>query len=226
MQSQLIPEFDNFFKIAGSIAASVFGFLLALSWFFPSLNGPTAILLTGVVFLGIPHGALDIFLISRLTYSDKEKKKLLGIYVTCLFPMVLAWWLVPEGAFLFFVLFSAYHFAQSDMISKEKNLVEFVTRFFIIFSLPFTFYTEKFSQVALRVLEVRIFDAFIPVFYLGTIIATVGMLVLIGHYIEKLLKNKVEFSTHFLEIPVIYLLFYFFEPLYAFGVYFCFIHLS
>lgn len=224
MQVRLIPEFDSFFKIAGGIAFSVFTFLLTLSWFFPGLNGPLTILLTGVVFLGIPHGALDIFLISKMTKGVLERRRLLAFYVISLFPMAIAWWLAPEGAFLFFVLFSAFHFAQSDMTGEDKTMIEFFTRFSVIFSLPFTFHTERFSNVALKIVDARIFDGLIPIFQAGTVVATVGMFFLISKFIYEVVIGKSDFSTHFLELPVVYILFYYFDPLYAFGIYFCFIH--
>lgn len=224
MQVRLIPEFDSFFKIAGGVTVSVFSFLLSLSWFFPQINGPLTILLTGVVFLGIPHGALDIFLISKMTPNQKERNKLLAYYVLSLFPMAAAWIIAPEGAFLFFVLFSAVHFAQSDMTNSEKSHIEFWTRFFVIFSLPFTFHTDKFSEIALNVLDARIFDGLIPVFQAGTILAAVGTIFMILNYLYRVLQKDAEFTTHFLELPVIFILFYFFDPLYAFGIYFCFIH--
>lgn len=213
-----------FTKAATSVAVLVFSTIFLFSFYLPEINGAITILLIGTIFLGIPHGALDIFLIQKSVNSKKDGIRLLFFYIVSILPMILAWKYIPTGAFLFFVLYSSFHFAQSDLVHVNYPRLEFWTRFLSIFSFPFTFHTEKFLDYASLMLSIDVFSFFIPVFKVCSALAIIGIFLIVFLSFTDFYRKKSFSSTLFLEPVVILILFFFLNPMYAFGIYFCFIH--
>ena len=71
-----------------------------------------AILLVGLLAIGIPHGALD----HLYTVSDQLRIpwKFIGIYLGLGLLILLLWWLFPPAALLVFLTYTAWHFGQAD----------------------------------------------------------------------------------------------------------------
>lgn len=212
-------------------AVLVFSFLIALSVFLPRLEPFMAILIAGIVFTGIPHGALDIFLLQKISAKPKDLFGHLGLYLLGILIMAVAWWLVPEGAFLFFILFSCYHFAQSDLsvastgfLRFSRENLEFYARFFIPFFIPFGLQSERSIELARLIFNGAIFEQLTPVFTAAAILAIILSLCFALTEIWAWLKNGQEWRSVSLEPLVLCILFLKLDPLYAFGIYFCFVH--
>ncbi len=93
------------------------------SYFIPMpLNIQMGILLTFVFLIGVPHGALD-FLVDEqneeLVKRTFSIKKFVSVYLTRLFAFSL-FWFMPWVAFSLFMVFSIYHFGETDMSSIMK----------------------------------------------------------------------------------------------------------
>ncbi len=76
------------------------------------------IFITGVLFLGVPHGALDLLVASR--NSDVLKKefsarRFLLMYVARILFFGLILYFLPALGILLFILFSGYHFGETDL---------------------------------------------------------------------------------------------------------------
>lgn len=215
-------------RAAMMIAALVFLFVLFLSSVLETTDSFLVILLTGVVFLGIPHGALDIFLIYKMFASAKSRFKFLGLYVLAVLPMVAAWMIAPEMAFIFFVVYSCFHFAQSDMSKRFdgtlKTSVEFGARLLIPFCIPFGIQPDTSIELAKVIYDVQLLEQFTFVlWYLGhfaIILSVVYAVIGIGEWVFQ----KKEWQILSLEPLVLSILFYYLHPLYALGIYFCFVH--
>ncbi len=86
------------------------------------LNIQMGILLTFVFLIGVPHGALD-FLVDEqneeLIKRTFSIKKFVSVYLTRLFAFSL-FWFMPWVAFSLFMIFSIYHFGETDMSSIMK----------------------------------------------------------------------------------------------------------
>jgi beta-carotene 15,15'-dioxygenase len=87
-----------------------------------SLDMQMIILLSLVFFVGVPHGALD-FLVDEQNDEVVNKifsiKKFVGIYLLRLFIFSLLW-MLPWLAFSLFIIFSIFHFGETDMSSIMK----------------------------------------------------------------------------------------------------------
>lgn len=91
-------------------------------------NVQMIILLSLVFIVGVPHGALD-FLVDEQNETIKNNKfsiyKFVGVYLTKLFAFALFWFL-PWLAFSLFIIFSIFHFGETDMsaiVKPNKNAV-------------------------------------------------------------------------------------------------------
>lgn len=105
--------------IIGSVLLLVQQYLLAID-----TNTQFIIFLSGIVLLGIPHGAADLLVASRNAVSNKKKfsrPKFLAIYVArlLLFGALLS--LFPIVGITLFVLFAAYHFGETDLHHFKTN---------------------------------------------------------------------------------------------------------
>lgn len=80
------------------------------------------ILLSLVLIVGVPHGALD-FLVDEqnetLQNNTFSIAKFIGVYLTRLFAFALFWFL-PWLAFTLFIIFSIFHFGETDMSAFVK----------------------------------------------------------------------------------------------------------
>jgi beta-carotene 15,15'-dioxygenase len=85
-------------------------------------NTQMIILLSLVLLVGVPHGALD-FLVDEqneaLNNNPFSLKKFLVVYLTRLFVFAL-FWLLPWLAFSLFIVFSIFHFGETDMSAIVK----------------------------------------------------------------------------------------------------------
>jgi beta-carotene 15,15'-dioxygenase len=77
------------------------------------------VIVISIIFFGIPHGSLDLFLYSQITTANirPSQTTLLGAANYCLIMALwtLAWIFSPNLAFWAFILLSIYHFGESDL---------------------------------------------------------------------------------------------------------------
>jgi beta-carotene 15,15'-dioxygenase len=104
------------------LAVGLIGFIIQFFIFPISLNTQMIILLSLVFLVGIPHGALD-FLVDEQNEEVGNKhfsiKKFILIYLLRLFVFSLLW-MLPWLAFSLFIIFSIFHFGETDMSAIMK----------------------------------------------------------------------------------------------------------
>ncbi|NBB89254.1 MAG: beta-carotene 15,15'-dioxygenase, Brp/Blh family [Bacteroidetes bacterium] len=69
----------------------------------------------GLIFPGIPHGALDHVLEGKPPSKTAHWLQFIGIYVGIMLAIVGLWWLSPELGLALFLLYSAWHFGETDL---------------------------------------------------------------------------------------------------------------
>jgi len=217
--------------VAVTTAAVVFSFLFLISLTLPQLEPFMAILLTGIVFLGIPHGALDIFMLRKVAKTSGELLSLIGMYLFGVAVIAASWFFIPEGAFLFFIAFSCFHFALSDLSRPfpptgwlNTSSLEFAARFLIPFFVPFGIHPERSIELARLVRGTSVFEPLVPVLFVLACVALALSVLVAFVEIVGAWKQKAEWRAVSLEPLVIFFLFFYLDPLYAFGIYFCFVH--
>ncbi len=76
------------------------------------------IFLTGILLLGVPHGAADLLVATQNAGNTKKafsKFRFLAVYVGRLFLFAAILWFFPVAGNLLFILFAAYHFGETDL---------------------------------------------------------------------------------------------------------------
>jgi Brp/Blh family beta-carotene 15,15'-monooxygenase len=93
-------------------------------YIFPIDPKTQMIVLLSLVFLvGVPHGALDFLVDEQNKVALQQKfsiKKFVSLYLLRLFSFALIW-IFPWVAFSIFMVFSIYHFGETDMAGMLKT---------------------------------------------------------------------------------------------------------
>ena len=82
------------------------------------------IFLTGIILLGVPHGAADMLVANHSANAGTKafsKIRFLIIYLTRLFLFAATLWLFPVAGNLLFIFFAAYHFGETDLNQFKTN---------------------------------------------------------------------------------------------------------
>jgi Brp/Blh family beta-carotene 15,15'-monooxygenase len=84
------------------------------------------IFVAAILITGIPHGAMDhlIFFKSNTQIHTTTASQIKSFIIKYIPPMLvygIIWWFFPWYALLFFLLISAYHFAETDLLPLQLN---------------------------------------------------------------------------------------------------------
>jgi beta-carotene 15,15'-dioxygenase len=175
------------------------------------------LLLTGIVFPGIPHGAIDHY----LEVNNNKEKYYLPLfiikYISVMILVALFWFIFPLGGLTLFILYSAWHFGETDMrrVKSFHPLTAFLSGLgLLIFILSshgaeFNYYINFFG--------INQFEDISTSAYLLVSIISISILLIIG-IIKAKEKNR------YFSLIIIVLLGSFLPLLLAFGIYFILIH--
>ncbi len=109
--------------------------LLFQEYILPFSNSTQFIIfLTGILLLGVPHGAADLLVATQNANSSKRsfsKLRFLTIYISRLFAFAAILWFFPLAGNLLFILFAAYHFGETDLYQFKTNTL--AGKAFVIF---------------------------------------------------------------------------------------------
>ena len=122
-----------------------------------STNGQFIIFLTGILLLGVPHGAADLLVANRTADAGKKafsKWRFLAIYLGRLFLFAAILWFFPVTGNLLFIFFAAYHFGETDLHQFKTNTL--LGKLFVI----------SYGLVILSVILLHHFEEVKPIFQL------------------------------------------------------------
>ena len=116
-----------------------FAFLIVQHYILP-LSGQSQfiIFLTGIVLLGVPHGAADLLVATQQAVDNKHTFKISRFflnYLLRLFLFGIVLWCLPLTGNILFIFFAAYHFGETDLNTFKTNTVSgklFVTSYGLI----------------------------------------------------------------------------------------------
>jgi Brp/Blh family beta-carotene 15,15'-monooxygenase len=179
------------------------------------------IALLAVVFIGLPHGAMDGALAIHLGWMNRPIKAVtfLLAYVGLAALVVGMWLIVPTVGFLMFLAISLFHFGRGDIVprAKEHQLAEVLMRGGLVLAGISLFHRLEVDSV----FEVLIgSDTEIVWLFLQTVgVLTIG---LIPYVI--LSKSQQERASASVEVIGLLALFAIAPPLLGFAIYFCGVH--
>ncbi|MGB2267806.1 MAG: Brp/Blh family beta-carotene 15,15'-dioxygenase [Candidatus Poseidoniaceae archaeon] len=177
--------------------------------------------LLAVVFIGLPHGAMDGALAIHLGWMNRPLKAatFLLAYVGLAALVVGMWLVVPTVGFLMFLAISLFHFGRGDIVprTKEHQVAEVMMRGGIVLAGISLFHRSEVDSI----FEVLIgSDTAIVWLFLQM----VGVLTLILIPVVLLSKTLQERKSTSIEIIGLIALFAIAPPLLGFAIYFCGIH--
>ena len=185
-----------------------------------------------ILSIGISHGSLD----------NQKGKKLFQIfrinnffifyllYILIALIVIILWIIIPYISLVIFLIVASYHFGKEDTQfliienSYLNQLLFFLKGSLIIFAPMFFHFDETISIFKLLLIENETFYEFLnlietnKIWLYGIILSTLSSILLFA-------KNF-EFKkfTIFLDYFSILIINYYFSPLIAFTIYFCFLH--
>ena len=175
--------------------------------------------------IGIYHGAFDIKKGTRISKHLNTKLSIFSfLYLVFSLTIILLWFAVPTFLLSLFLLISILHFGSEDYqyFNSNSNYLAYFLKGVLIIILPLIFH---FNDTVSIFKTLNLFTDETP------------FLVLKSNYVLLILLTMINFIFSLLSVPnfcnkilinidmlLIILLNYFFDPIFAFTIYFCFLH--
>ncbi len=185
-----------------------------------------------ILSIGISHGSLD-------NIKGKKLFQIFGInnlgifyllYISISITIIILWIIAPMFSLIIFLIIASYHFGKEDtqfLIIKKSyftQLLYFTKGTLIILAPMYFHFDETVSIFKLLLVDNESFYKFLnfietnKILFFGIILATLSNILLF--------TKNFEFKkfTIFLDYFSILIINYYFSPLIAFTLYFCFLH--
>ncbi len=179
------------------------------------------IALLAVVFIGLPHGAMDGALAIHLGWMKHPTQAILFLlaYVGLAAMVVGLWFLSPTLAFLIFLAISMFHFGRGDIVprTKDHQLSEVLMRGGLVLAGISLFHYSEVDVIFQSLIGSN--TEFVWMF-----LQAIGVLTLILIPVTILSKSANERRSAIVEVAGLLVLFSIAPPLLGFAIYFCCIH--
>ncbi len=179
------------------------------------------IALGAVVFIGLPHGAMDGALAAHFGWMESKRKAVtfLLVYVAIAALVVGFWFVAPAISFIIFLAISMFHFGKGDVsgMNKQFTAIESLARGGLVIAGISQFHASDADSIfqALVGSDTDLVWLFLDA-ALAITIACFG--------ITLATKKGQERGTFFGEIAGLTLIFAILPPLVGFSIYFCLVH--
>ncbi|WP_435087972.1 Brp/Blh family beta-carotene 15,15'-dioxygenase [Candidatus Pelagibacter bacterium nBUS_29] len=185
-----------------------------------------------ILIIGVSHGSLDHIKGRKLLkILDINKMSFFYLaYILFVIFIIVAWVLVPTISLLVFLIFASYHFGKEDtQFLMEKNSIKnqffyFLKGSLVILAPMFFHFDETVAIYKFLFVENESFYLTLDyiesndILLIGIILSTLSSVFL---FIKKFEIKKFAIFLDFFSIIIIN---YYFSPLIAFTIYFCFLH--
>lgn len=199
---------------------------------FKSLSISPIICLLLILSIGISHGALDNQKGKRLIklYNINNIYYFYLIYLIIAATIIIIWLLAPTLSLIIFLVVAAYHFGKEDtefLITKKSNIdiILYFLKGILIIIAPLMFhFVETINIFKLLLIQNESFYLFLNFIENNYIIFFIFLISLLTNIYFFLKDFKLVNLLIFFDFTSILILNYFFTPLVAFTLYFCFLH--
>ena len=185
-----------------------------------------------ILSIGISHGSLD-------NLKGKKLFQIFGFnnflffylsYILIALLIIILWIIIPYISLIIFLIVASYHFGKEDTQfliienSYYNQLLFFLKGSLIVFAPLYFHFDETISIFKLLLIDDEVFYNFLDfvetsnILLYGIILSTLSNILLFSKHFE--LKK----FTIFLDYFSIIIINYYFSPLAAFTIYFCFLH--
>ena len=185
-----------------------------------------------ILIIGVSHGALDHEKGRKLLQSLKMHNMFIFYFFYILFAIIIVifWLLFPPATLIVFLIIASFHFGKEDTEflidenSFKNQLLFFLKGSLIILAPLFFHFNETVSIFRLLLIENETFYSSLSIIeennllHIGIIISTISSILL---FVKKFELKKFAIFLDYFSIIIIN---YYFTPLIAFTIYFCFLH--
>ena len=177
--------------------------------------------LLGVVFIGLPHGAMDGALAMHFGWTSRPAVVALFLfsYVGLAGAVVLVWVFAPAVTFVAFLAISIYHFGRGDAssLAAGRTTVESLARGGLVIGGISQMHRSEVDGIFQTLVGNDTSGVWL--FLNGVVVITLACV-----FEAMLFKNQQERLFLAVELGVLFLLFFAVPPLVGFALYFCFVH--
>ena len=191
-----------------------------------------SICLVLILIIGVSHGSLDHIKGKKLLKLFQLQNILFFylIYLTLAISVVILWVIMPMISLVIFLIVASFHFGKEDtqFLIDENSYLNHLLFFFkgslIILAPMYFHFNETISIFKLLLVENEFFFSFLSFVETSKILVIGMMLSTLASVYLFIKKFELAKFTFFFDYFSIIILNYYFQPLLAFTIYFCFLH--
>ena len=199
---------------------------------FNTLSISPFICLLLILSIGISHGSLDNLKGRKLFQIFKVKKFYIFYlaYILIAIIVIILWILIPYVSLIIFLMVASYHFGKEDtqfLIVENSYYNQFLFLLkgsLIVFAPMYFHFNETISIFKLLFIENENFYNFLDLIESKKILLYCIILSTLANILLFTKNFELKKFTIFLDYFSIIIINYYFSPLVAFTIYFCFLH--
>ena len=185
-----------------------------------------------ILSIGISHGSLDNFKGRKLFQILKIDNFSIFYFAYILIALIVIflWILIPYVSLIIFLMVASYHFGKEDTQfliienSYYNQFLFFLKGSLIIFSPMYFHFDETISIFRLLLIENETFYKFLDLIESNRVLLYCIILSTLANILLFTKNFELKKFTIFLDYFSIIIINYYFSPLVAFTIYFCFLH--
>mgnify|MGYP001474431866 FL=1 len=185
-----------------------------------------------ILSIGISHGSLDNFKgrkLFQILKIDNFSIFYLGYILRALI-VIFLWILIPYVSLIIFLMVASYHFGKEDTQfltienSYYNQFLFFLKGSLIVFAPMYFHFDETISIFRLLLIENETFYKFLDLIESNRVLLYFVILSTLANILLFTKNFELKKFTIFLDYFSILIINYYFSPLVAFTIYFCFLH--
>ena len=185
-----------------------------------------------ILVIGVSHGSLDHIKGKKLlkTFNLNNISIFYFTYLLLAISITIFWILFPSTALIIFLIVASYHFGKEDtqfLINENSylnQLMFFLKGSLIIFAPMFFHFDETISIFKLLLIDNETFYEILELIETNKILLYFIILSTLSNIVLFAKNFELRKFIIFLDYFSIIIINYFFSPLVAFTIYFCFLH--
>ena len=185
-----------------------------------------------ILSIGISHGSLDNFKGRKLfqIFEIDNFSIFYFAYILIALIVIFLWILIPYVSLIIFLMVASYHFGKEDTQfliienSYYNQFLFFLKGSLIIFAPMYFHFDETISIFRLLLIENETFYNFLDLIESNRVLLYCVILSTLANILLFTKNFELKKFTIFLDYFSILIINYYFSPLVAFTIYFCFLH--
>ena len=185
-----------------------------------------------ILSIGISHGSLDNFKGRKLFQILKIDNFSIFYFAYILIALIVIflWILIPYVSLIVFLMVASYHFGKEDTQfliienSYYNQFLFFLKGSLIVFAPMYFHFDETISIFRLLLIENETFYKFLDLIESNSVLLYCVILSTLANILLFTKNFELKKFTIFLDYFSILIINYYFSPLVAFTIYFCFLH--